>query len=84
MKDEAQALLNELKPREKEVMKLRYLDELEYNEIAEILKESESNIRQIVSRSLHVLRNRLAPGRAVEPKGRPARAAKPKLKQGEE
>lgn len=55
-KDEVQALLNELKPREQEVMKLRYLDELEYNEIAEILKESESNIRQIVSRSLRMLR----------------------------
>lgn len=56
-KDEAQALLNELKPREQEVMKLRYLEELEYNEIAEILQESESNIRQIVSRSLRFLRN---------------------------
>lgn len=55
-KDEAQALLSELKPREKEVIKLRYLDELEYNEIAEILKESESNIRQIVSRSLRLMR----------------------------
>ncbi|WP_413944606.1 RNA polymerase sigma factor [Bdellovibrio sp. HCB-162] len=76
-KDEAQALLNELKPREQEVMKLRYLDELEYNEIAEILKESESNIRQIVSRSLRLLRNRLAPGRAAEPQAR-------KLKQKEE
>ncbi|WP_374028774.1 RNA polymerase sigma factor [Bdellovibrio bacteriovorus] len=56
VKEEAEALLNELKPREQEVMKLRYLDELEYNEIAEILKESESNIRQIVSRSLRLLR----------------------------
>ncbi|WII71801.1 sigma-70 family RNA polymerase sigma factor [Bdellovibrio sp. 22V] len=55
-KEEASALLKELKPREQEVMKLRYLDELEYNEIAEILKESESNIRQIVSRSLRLLR----------------------------
>lgn len=55
-KDEAQALLSELKPREQEVMKLRYLDELEYNEIAEILNESESNIRQIVSRSLRLMR----------------------------
>lgn len=76
-KDEAQALLNELKPREQEVMKLRYLDELEYNEIAEILRESESNIRQIVSRSLRMLRGRPAPGSAAEPKAR-------KLKQREE
>lgn len=55
-KDEAQALLSELKPREQEIVKLRFLDELEYNEIAEILKESESNIRQIVSRSLKLMR----------------------------
>lgn len=55
-KEEAQALLEELKPREQEVMRLRYLEEMEYNEIAQILKESESNIRQIVSRSLRILR----------------------------
>lgn len=55
-RDEAQALLNELKPRDQEVMKLRYLEELEYDEIAGILQESESNIRQIVSRSLRFLR----------------------------
>lgn len=56
-RSEAQALLSELKPREQEVMKLRFLEELEYNEIATILKESESNIRQIVSRSLRFLRD---------------------------
>lgn len=55
-KDEAETLLAELKPREHEVMKLRYLDELEYAEIAAVLQESESNIRQIVSRSLRLLR----------------------------
>ena len=56
VQDEAQALLKELRPREQEIMKLRYLDELEYEEIAAVLKESESNIRQIVSRSLRLLR----------------------------
>lgn len=56
IKEEAANLLNELKPREQEVMKMRYLDEMEYNEIAELLQESESNIRQIVSRSLRLLR----------------------------
>ncbi len=56
VRDEASALLRELRPREQEVMKLRYLDELEYEEIAAVLKESESNIRQIVSRSLRMLR----------------------------
>lgn len=57
-KDESAALLEELKPREQEILKLRYLDELEYEEIAERLNESTSNIRQIVSRSLKFLRRR--------------------------
>ncbi|MDG0817328.1 RNA polymerase sigma factor [Bdellovibrio svalbardensis] len=55
-KDESESLLKELKPREQEVMKLRYLDELEYDEIAARLQESASNIRQIVSRSLKFLK----------------------------
>nr|BFD62765.1 hypothetical protein BdHM001_14460 [Bdellovibrio sp. HM001] len=59
---EAAVLLQGLKPREQEVMKLRYLDEMEYDEIAALLKESESNIRQIVSRSLKFLRGPKAKG----------------------
>lgn len=59
---EAQVLLQNLKPREQEVMKLRYLDELEYEEIARLLNESESNIRQIVSRSLKFLRGNKVKG----------------------
>lgn len=55
-REESQLLLRQLRPREKEVMKLRYLDELEFDEIAERLKESESNVRQMVSRSLRFLR----------------------------
>ena len=57
-KDESAVLLDELKPREQEILKLRYLDELEYEEIASRLNESTSNIRQIVSRSLKFLRRR--------------------------
>lgn len=56
-KDEVNSLLKELGTREQEVMSLRYLEELEYEEIAKRLKESEANIRQIVSRSLRYLRN---------------------------
>lgn len=55
-KDEAETLLLKLKPREQEAIKLRYLEELEYSEIAAALNESESNIRQIVSRSLRLLK----------------------------
>ncbi|MBO9668135.1 MAG: sigma-70 family RNA polymerase sigma factor [Bdellovibrio sp.] len=57
-KEESEALLKELKPREQEVLRMRYLDEMEYDEIAERLQESTSNIRQLVSRSLKVLRRR--------------------------
>ncbi|MFS4461083.1 RNA polymerase sigma factor [Bdellovibrio sp. HCB2-146] len=56
IKEETEELLGQLKGREQEVIRLRYLDELEYKEIAEVLNESESNIRQIVSRSLKFLK----------------------------
>lgn len=56
-RQEAAALLKELSPKEQEVVRYRYLDELEYKEIAEILNESESNVRQIVSRSLRFLKS---------------------------
>ena len=57
-KDEAEHLLGQLKPKEQEVLRLKYLEELEYDEIAARLQESESNLRQIVSRSLKFLRSR--------------------------
>lgn len=57
-KDESQALLNELGTREQEILRMRYLDELQYEEIAERLDQSTSNIRQIVSRSLKFLRRK--------------------------
>ncbi|MNL18055.1 RNA polymerase sigma factor SigM [compost metagenome] len=56
IKEETEELLGQLKDREQEVLRLRYLDELEYAEIAAVLNESESNIRQIVSRSLKFLK----------------------------
>lgn len=61
-KAEAETLLKDLKPREQEVLRLRYFDEMEYNEIAAVLNESESNIRQIVSRSLKFLRGQKTKG----------------------
>jgi len=57
-KDEAEHLLGKLKPKEQEVLRLKYLEELEYDEIAARLQETESNLRQIVSRSLKFLRSR--------------------------
>ena len=55
---EAEAMLAGLKPREREVLRLKYLEDLEYEEIAARLNESESNLRQIVSRSLKFLRSK--------------------------
>jgi RNA polymerase sigma-70 factor (ECF subfamily) len=49
-------MLEQLRPREQEIVKMRYLDELEYSEIARVLNESENNIRQIVSRSVRMLK----------------------------
>ncbi|WP_246845489.1 RNA polymerase sigma factor [Bdellovibrio sp. NC01] len=57
-KDESAALLKQLKPREQEVMRYRYLDELEFDEIANKLDLSPSNVRQIISRSLKALRGK--------------------------
>lgn len=56
MKDEARGLLSELRERDQDIVKMRYLDEMEYAEIAQALDESESNIRQIVSRSVRLLK----------------------------
>jgi len=55
-KDEAAHLLASLSPREKEVLELRFLSELEYQEIAERLGLTPVSIRQIVSRALRGLR----------------------------
>lgn len=54
--EQVETLLSELSPKEKEALKLRYLEELDYPEIAKRLKQSESNIRQIVSRALRFLK----------------------------
>lgn len=55
-KDLVVNLLNKLKKEEREILMLRFLDELEYKELARIYKTSEDNIRQKVSRSLQNLK----------------------------
>ncbi len=62
---EIQHYLSDLDDREKQIIEDRYLNELEYKEIAHKLSESESNIRQIVSRSLKFLRRK----HTVKPSG---------------
>lgn len=49
-------LLNQLKSEERQLLILRFLEELEYKELSEIYKTSEENIRQRVSRGLQNLK----------------------------
>ncbi|WP_413287793.1 RNA polymerase sigma factor [Bdellovibrio sp. HCB337] len=55
---EVSGLLTDLGEKERQIIEDRYLNELEYEEIARKLNESESNVRQIVSRSLRFLRKK--------------------------
>lgn len=55
-KEEVLALLNKLKKEEREILVLRFLEEMEYKELARIYQTSENNIRQKVSRSLQNLK----------------------------
>jgi RNA polymerase sigma-70 factor (ECF subfamily) len=55
-RDEVLRLLNCLKQEERELLILRFLEEREYKELAEIYHTSENNIRQRVSRSLQNLK----------------------------
>lgn len=55
---EVSGYLSDLGERERRIVEERYLNELEYAEIARKLNESESNIRQIVSRSLRFLKKK--------------------------
>lgn len=54
---EIQQALHSLKPKEQMVLQMKWMDEMDYPEIAERLNESESNIRQIASRGLRALKN---------------------------
>jgi len=49
-------LLNQLKKEERELLILRFLEEMEYKELSAIYKTSEENIRQRVSRGLQNLK----------------------------
>ncbi len=49
-------LLNQLKKEERELLILRFLEEMEYKELSKIYKTSEENIRQRVSRGLQNLK----------------------------
>jgi RNA polymerase sigma-70 factor (ECF subfamily) len=57
---EVSHIMADLSEKERQIVEDRYINELEYEEIAKKLNESESNIRQIVSRSLRFLRKKHA------------------------
>ena len=48
--------LNQLSPRQKEVLYLRYFEELEYNEIAGMMDISVKGVYKLNSRALETLR----------------------------
>lgn len=49
-----------LTPDQKSALTLRYFEDKEFNEIADILKTSESNVRKIISRALASLRKSMS------------------------
>lgn len=54
---EIQTAMGHLKSKEQLVLQMKWMEEMDYPEIAERLQESESNIRQIASRGMKALRN---------------------------
>jgi len=57
-REEVSHYMADLSEKERQIVEDRYINEMEYEEIARKLNESESNIRQIVSRSLKFLRKK--------------------------
>lgn len=51
-------LLQVLNPLEREIINLRFMEELEYKELSEIYKTSEDNIRKKVSRALQKVKDK--------------------------
>ena len=49
-------LLNSLSPLQKEVVYLRYIQELEYAQISEIMEKNETSIRKLVSQAINKIR----------------------------
>ncbi|MCX7778943.1 MAG: RNA polymerase sigma factor [Patescibacteria group bacterium] len=51
--------LKKIPDRYREVLILRYVDDLSFKEIAQILNQNQTNVRQLASRGLKLLRKRL-------------------------
>lgn len=58
IKKEIEEMLNSLTPRQREIIYLRYVQEYEYNEIAELLHISVHGCRKLVSKAILSLREK--------------------------
>lgn len=65
-KQEVTQLIAELPEKERQIIEDRYLHEMEYEEIARKLNKTESSIRQIVSRTMRLLKKK----HAIKPPGK--------------
>lgn len=55
---EVSFLLQDLNPKQREAVEMRFLDDMEYAEISKLLNETESNVRQLISRALRILKKK--------------------------
>lgn len=55
--DQKQVSLSKLSLVEKQALELRYYQDMEFKDIAEIINKSESNVRKIISRALQLLKS---------------------------
>jgi len=56
VQQKVEKLLNSLSPMQKEAVYLRYIQELEYAQISEILEKNETSVRKLVSQAINKIR----------------------------
>lgn len=61
LKQKVENLLNSLTPRQREAVYLRYMQQMEYDEIAPVLKMSSESVRKLVHRAIVKLRKNPLP-----------------------
>lgn len=57
-KEEVDLLLGELAPETRDLMKMKYIEEMSFDEIAEVLGKSSTSLRQTLSRALRKLQKK--------------------------
>lgn len=56
IQQKVERLLNILSPQQKEAVYLRYIQELDYEQISEIMEKNETSVRKLVSSAIHKIR----------------------------